>query len=401
MRIAIVTPRMIVGGAEFYIITKSKFLIERGYNVIVLSAGGEGVNNLPNNVRHYNLPYIDDPPYIHSQREVGRLIDLLAKILVENSIEIVEAHNTYPLYYAAVACKVVGIICIYNLLNELSHDRQFVTNILLKDFSNSRRYFTLTSQMNEYVEQKLKKKLYPTIIPIPVTTLSPRECHDRRYILTVCRFSSDKLYVLYLIEGFTVAIKKGIIPKDFKLRIIGDGPLREQVEERVNWSNELLGMHSIQLLGTKLGIELEEQYCNCTLYVGMGTTVLQAAQYKKAIIKVGFESKTMKYAWGYWGEKTEDVHCIAANGKNMSERMLFEEALVIVSDNDKIKALGKKAYLIHDSHYKLEKTMAQWIVNYQRLIDSDKHCISNRLERIVNSRVFVLRCIRKIYQLIK
>lgn len=39
MHIAFVTPQMIIGGAETYIITKSRWLISHGHTVTVVSGG--------------------------------------------------------------------------------------------------------------------------------------------------------------------------------------------------------------------------------------------------------------------------------------------------------------------------------------------------------------------------
>jgi hypothetical protein len=50
--IAFFTPRMVVGGAEMYVINKSNWLINRGYNVLVLSEEGQWVDKLPSTVVH-------------------------------------------------------------------------------------------------------------------------------------------------------------------------------------------------------------------------------------------------------------------------------------------------------------------------------------------------------------
>ena len=105
MNVAIVTPQMIIGGAEQYIITKSKWLVENGHDVIIISEGGENVKNLPNKVRHFQLEKISQPTYLF---KYGRLLEMyyqLSRILKDERIDIVEAHNTWPIIHVIGAYK--------------------------------------------------------------------------------------------------------------------------------------------------------------------------------------------------------------------------------------------------------------------------------------------------------
>ena len=58
MKIAFITPRMIVGGAETYIIRKAKWLTENGNEIVVISEGGCLVESLPKGVKHIQIKNI-------------------------------------------------------------------------------------------------------------------------------------------------------------------------------------------------------------------------------------------------------------------------------------------------------------------------------------------------------
>ena len=62
MKIAFVTPMMVIGGAETYVINKCDWLIDRGFEVIVISEGGENVKNLPDGAEHIILKGISLSP---------------------------------------------------------------------------------------------------------------------------------------------------------------------------------------------------------------------------------------------------------------------------------------------------------------------------------------------------
>ena len=63
MKIAIVTERMIVGGTETYIIRKSRWLLNHGHQVVVISEGGELAGALPDGVKHVTVDFTGRPPY--------------------------------------------------------------------------------------------------------------------------------------------------------------------------------------------------------------------------------------------------------------------------------------------------------------------------------------------------
>lgn len=403
MRIAFVTPKMVIGGAESYIIVKSRYLIKRGYTVIVISTGGGNVANLPDGVKHFTLNNIDKAPYELSGHKRKELIRNLEEILLVHRIDLVEAHNTYPIYYGAlVSCK-MGIACLYNLLNELSHRKQLITNILVKEFSQAGCYFTLTEQMNRFVVSEVGHELKPVVLPIPVEGIevSNGDCGDKNYILTVCRFASDKLYVLSLIEGFAEAVMSGGMPQGIVLKIVGDGELREDIERRVTEANVKIGHKAVDLLGFKCGDELEQLFCACTLYVGMGTTMLKAAQLGKAVMCVGLEPPLSYYVWGFWGENPErDVHNLAEQTNDIANGIVFAKALQVVTDKDRLKILGDKAKALFNSYYELNHIMWQWEKHYER-ISKERYILPARIKRRLEFRAFVLHPVWSIFQFIK
>jgi glycosyltransferase involved in cell wall biosynthesis len=397
LSIAFVTPKMIVGGAEQYIIAKSDWLIKQGHSVIVLSEGGGYVVNLPVGVRHYVIRNISSPPYAVSSKEMNRIVDQISEIILTESITVVEAHNTWPIYYTTLSSARTGVPYLYNLLNELSHRRNILTANLVKQFSRMGMYYTLTDKMNRYVERHIHSKLNPRIIPIPVVPLPefPDEIAD--YILSVCRFSSDKMYVVHLMEGFAKAYTEKTIPTGMKLKIVGDGELNDEVRRVADACNRMIGKEVIELPGQVTGEALFRLYHNCYAYAGMGTTMLQAAQYAKPIIKVGFEPSTQPWAWGFWGETPEkDKNELVADDPDLSERVPFHEILSWLTDKKRVVHWGRKAFETYHNYYDYEAIMKKWEAEYQNTARIDRPMNKATLN-ILNAQTRLLRLAKKLY----
>lgn len=366
MNIAFVTPQMIIGGAEQYVIVKTDWLKQHGHNSIVISKGGENVFNL--NVRHYVIEDIDIPIYHLNKKSRNDLYLKLTQILRDEKIDIIEAHNTWPIVHVYNSYEKHRIPFILNVLSELSYNRNIILQRLTCYLAKNRLYFTLTENMNKYIEEKCKNKLNANIIPIPIEKQEIPTC-DEPYVLSVCRMSKEKMYVKYLIMGFGDAVIKHKISGKYRLLIVGDGPLKDEVSKIVCETNRKIGRNLIEMRGTVIGDKLYKLYSGCRCYVGMGTTLLTAASYSKPCIRVGFQEDTMKYAWGYWSEtsesKDEIVYTKGSVGKPISFSAILEQ---IVNDDDLNHEIGRNSALLVNSIYGIDEIMRHWVDSYESVI---------------------------------
>jgi glycosyltransferase involved in cell wall biosynthesis len=119
---------------------------------------------------------------------------------------------------------------------------------------------------------RLERKV---VIPLPM--IIPGDNKSRPIsadcvILTVARLVDVKGYVAGLIK--TLARIQQTAGLRFRLIIVGDGPLRSKLEKDAESSG--IGCR-IEFVGTVPYAELKEYYVKADIYVGMGTTVLEAA----------------------------------------------------------------------------------------------------------------------------
>ena len=370
MNIAFVTPKMIIGGAEQYIIVKTDWLKKNGHNSIVISAGGENVANL--NVPHYVIKDIDTPVYHLNDKRRKELYLELTRILKEDEIDIIEAHNTWPIVHIYNSYKDHRIPFLLNVLSELSYNRNIILQCITCYLAKKQLYFTLTDNMNKYIERCCRSKLYANIIPLPIQK-EEIPISDEPYVLSICRMSQEKMYVKALIVGFGEATIKHKIPDEYKLILVGDGPLKDEVSKIAHETNKRIGRNKIEMRGFVLGDALYKLYAGCRCYVGMGTTLLTAASYSKPCIRVGFQKDTMQYAWGYWGETFESKDEIVYTKGTVGNPIKFEKILEqIINDNELNHKIGYNSASIVNSLYGIEVIMKNWINSYKLAIEKKK-----------------------------
>ncbi len=371
MTIAFITPLMIIGGAETYIINKCEWLIANNFNVIVISEGGENVSNLPQGTIHITLEGISLPPLVFTNAQYNSFKQKLKTILLDNKVNVIEAHNSYPIVHVASLYNETGIPFCVNILSELSYRRNPLLKIITKKMDRFGLFYSLTPQMHEYIEGVTKLKLNPNIIPIPVKAIeTDSSVSTQKYILSVSRLSEDKDYVKYLIQDFYEIYRKNESFKEYKLVIVGDGNLFNELNQLALHINGELGQEIIQLKGTVVGKDLEKLYQGCTMFVGMGTTLLLAASCAKPSIIAGFTPETNKSAWGFWGENNLDKDIIVINSPKDRSPVSFQLAIqsIIESDSRRTSA-GNAAIKMFNENYDYNSIMTLWKSEYDKIID--------------------------------
>lgn len=370
IKIAFITPLMIIGGAETYIINKCEWLINNGFDVIVISEGGENVLNLPHRTVHVKLEGISLPPLVFTNSQYDSFKQNLKTILLDNKVDVIEAHNSYPIVHVASIYKETKIPFCVNILSELSYRRNPLLKIITKKMDRFGLFYSLTPQMHEYIEGVTKLKLNPNIIPIPVKAIPlDNSVFAQRYILSVSRLSEDKDYIKYLIQDFYDLHKKKESFKEYKLVIVGDGNLFNELNQLAFNINTEAGQEIIQLKGTVVGKDLEALYQKCTMFVGMGTTLLLAASCAKPSIIAGFTPETNRSAWGFWGENNLDKEIIVINSPKDRSPVSFQLAIQsIVESDSRHNSASHAAIKMFNENYDYSAIMTLWKSEYYKII---------------------------------
>lgn len=362
---------MIVGGVEQYIAVKCQWLNKHGHQTIVISAGGCNIHCLPKDTEHFTIKELVSTPYSLTSSNLKVVLDKITAILKSANIDIVESHNIWAVVYTSLAYRTNKIPFLLNVLAEAAYDKNPILQKLTKTLDEHRLYFTLTNNMNKYIQEKCRSKLHPTILPIPVYHEEIVSTDDH-FVLSVCRMDEEKMYVKHAIQGFYNGIKNGLIDPDYKFIAVGEGPLFSEVKEIADRVNKDLNREVVIMPGTIIGNRLYELYAHCTCYIGMGTTLLTAASYSKPCIRTGFQKTTAPYAWGFWGEnakrdRDEIVYTDGFDGTPIEYEKILSD---ILNNPDKRHELGKSAGKVFKDNYCIEKIMNEWEKTYETLSSS-------------------------------
>lgn len=403
IKIAFLTPKMIVGGAETYIINKSEWLANHGYEVMVISEGGANIANLPKGVSHVVFDNLSNSPLSFDKGNYTVFIDGLSSVLIKNGVDVVEAHNTFPAVHMAMSYKTTGIPFFVNILNELAYERNPLLAAVTRKLNSFGLYYTLTSEMNAYIQNSTHSKLKPNLLRIPIKGMYANvDETSSPYILSVCRLSDDKRYVKYLIEDFYELYTNNSNTRNYKLIIVGEGTLYEEINTLANNLNSKAQQTIIELKGTVVGEDLSVLYNNCSLFVGMGTTLLLAASCGKPSITCGFTRDSEPFAWGYWGENILDKNIMGMGLKKDRKQTSFKEAIqVLIESKERSLSSGKAAKAMFCDNFDLELIMKNWENEYHKVID----CFANNKKKIqksleLNFQINSLRVLRTIYKFI-
>ncbi len=122
--------------------------------------------------------------------------------------------------------------------------------------------------------------------------------YDAFNILTVCRFDFPfKGYVIGLIQDFCFLHAKY---KNMKLTIVGDGDGKDYID-KVLARQPLEACTNIIFKGFLSPEQLEHEYSSANVYVGMGTTIIDAVQHGRVAIVATVNSYS-NLSTGYFGQ---------------------------------------------------------------------------------------------------
>lgn len=404
MRIAFITPYMQVGGAETYINNKAKALIENGYEVFVLSEGGPFVSSLDKKITHFTIENISKPPYQLSFNERKTLTtDLINKLRV-NSMDIVELHNVNPIHYYLLVFKKLQIPFICNFLSERALQRNFLLRFALQIIHPSKCLYTLSEQMRRRLSTQsiFHTRFEFKIIPIPINNpiyFSSSLNSYGKYILSVARLSEEKMYVKCLMLDFIDLIANKKKNVNYNLVIVGDGEYYDELSIIAENFNLLSYKNKIYMLGTVFSPTLEQLYSSCSLYIGMGTTVIQAASYGKPVLLAGVDLDDQSYSWGYWGTDKNDYQFIVGNKTKNEYKKTYLTSLSDFFDLslNSLNQYGEKAYQVYNTYYNADSFINQWLNVLDKTVKSTNK-INWLLFLVYSFLIYIFRFIYKIFK---
>jgi glycosyltransferase involved in cell wall biosynthesis len=365
------TPRMIVGGAERYLLEKVAWLVRHQHRAIVVSEGGVWEPEVEKRGgRHHTLGFVGTDPYLFNRSAFLKNLVRLNAIVEREQVSIVEASHLAPALWGHHLSRLFGVPAFLNVLagREFYEGKSAYTAFLQALDAKGLYYNSETS--NRLIEAKKKVRLPRCVeIPIPVVGGPPapplQPGSTGRFVLTVCRMAPEKLYVRALIRDFGRLMRKRP-GDDLRLVVVGDGPCRRQVQALAEKVNRRLGRpDAVELKGTVVGPALDALFAGCLFYVGMGTTVLQAARAGKCSVLATDEKRHRTRSPAFFADGQASTGFRLPEMKLASFHQRMKELLAHPGLRQALEA--KSAALCRET-FEAEAVMHRWLEEYDRLI---------------------------------
>lgn len=250
----------------------------------------------------------------------------------------VESKLQYKLFLYLVNPKILRLERLSNLKIGRNIVRDYFKKIIYNYINNGNIIFMdemCVEWTEEFYHQKIEKpeeKIFR--LPMEDINWSENEFKQRLkqskenfQILTIARADFPfKAYIKGLIEDFTTLQKK--YPY-ISLKIISYGAGIQELKLWIETASAR-GAKKIELIGEIEYDKLEDYYQNANLYVGMGTTILDAAKYGIISLNALMYSYELK-STGFFHDYP---YLLGAEQKNCEEAKDFLEQAILFSDEE-------------------------------------------------------------------
>lgn len=365
--IVFVYTNIVVGGIQTLLLRLSCALINRGYTVSIYynsiySNGEQDYTSKGIKVYQYQGVYPKSFEYKNKGLTIITFEALVYIKLVmdnhkcnsnQNDVFLYSVHP-YTFEYFFKGCK-------YRVFYKLFHNSFY--NFVRKSVLNGYVFFMDEQCMNstgkeysiDYDNGKMTDHILRIIFPIDNRRYVSSYLNENFRILTVSRADFPfKGYIKGLIEEFANLSNKY---KNMKLTIVTSG---NQVECIYDWCK---GLSNIDIVENVSYESLPQYYKNADVYIGMGTTILEAAAEGVIAIPVSpytYECKTH----GLFSEKPNWILTEINEGESVSNEL---EDIVVLSEKE-FNELRKKSRESLESLYGEDIVLEQ----FQRITSIDK-----------------------------
>lgn len=213
--------------------------------------------------------------------------------------------------------------------------------------------YSYTYMLEMYHFKKTKFSNPKIILPGREIVEKSKEIMKNKIIFSACRMVFPfKEYVLSLIDDFEILAN---IYSDIELVLVGDGENYQQLIDRINKLEDWV-KNKIYLLGNLEYNEMMEKMQKAYVFVGHGTTLLDAASLGvPSIIATSYQSEG--FAVGYWDDMPECLG-VMKNSEGWNRYKCFELLVNVLEENvNQHLDRSLKTKKVLEDYYDIEKNM--------------------------------------------
>ena len=308
IRILHITNNLGIGGVQKIIYEICNATKEEFGTILVASTGGEYVKRLNKiGVKHITIPDLSSK----NPSEIIKIYKTLKKVVKENEINLIHCHHRMAVPFARMIVGKESVI--YNN-HTIYSDKRLFSHLVLdgvhiiadgeKAKVNVTDFFGVTKNIT--VINNAVDEFDGVVNSIPEIEKARSEgCF---IVMNSARLHPQK-GIQYYIDAAEILIKKGLKIRFF---IVGDGPLRKEMVQRVN--NKKL-QNDVIFLGFRNDIKSTISQCDVlvltSVYEGLPLTPMEAFSVHKAVIGTDIDGTREVIKDGYNGLLAESCNAIS------------------------------------------------------------------------------------------
>ncbi len=370
--------KMVMGGAESLILRLTKWYSTHYYNIILLTIDPVADDTILHDVNP-NILYYYDPKSKEFVSQCNRKLLCFnrdEKILVFTEqiysfIQIMQLlskkYRNYQIYYKLYVVHPYGIL--------VGRKIAWLMKPLIKRLVDEQIIVFMDEETRDTYKSYYRLNCKGEILRLPLfinEEIFSKPKNKVVNILTICRFDFPfKGYVLGLINSCEKIFIKN---HEFRLTIIGYGNGLDRINSKIeSLPSEL--QNRINIIDKLPYSEIDTYIDICDIFVGMGTTMLDAANRNKiSIIPVAYQESD--YAIGYFHDHYNPKFIFDKSQVNSYNH--FHDLIIdIISYEDNVfirkEDLSKE---VLKEHYDINKIAPQFITHLSKLSVKDRIIIN-------------------------
>ena len=332
-----------IGGAQLYILRKSKWLLSRGFKIYIITGKKEPIKL----VDFYNssilcIPEILYPPNVFSGINRDKIIRRICGFIQDNNITYIESHQTGPALWAELVAQNFNAINIVYAIAPLSLRRKiykeyFKKKLFRGEFLGCNKSFNKTNfpdiPTENYCDSYINIPFDASEIEIYTDCPVIKFNHIFK-ILTISRI--DKTYIKNSIEQIAAYIKNKQsihISYDIYTDINNKVKYKELCQLVERYTNSNLNINLFGPINPLNNCIFEDK----DLFLGMGTAILNASAMKLPSLVIDYRNN--KY-YGFFGVDYFEF----GSSEKLAENDITEYIDYLLNDKKRVKELGENGY---------------------------------------------------------
>jgi len=363
-----------IGGAETHVLELSAELKKKGFDVVLISGGGEyeEVSNALG-IKHYRAPLYTKKPY-----EMLRSLKILRHVIKKEKIDIVHAHGRIPAFLCGILHKTMDFIFVTTAhwVFNTGHGLKYLTDWGEKTVAVSEDIKTYL--MDNYGTNAMD--IFVTINGIDTEKFSPQADYssvleefslspDSRKVVYISRLDEDRAEVAFRLLNIAEEIYNSF--PDIEIVIVGSGNVFGKIKEQTEAVNKRVGKRLVTLTGGRT--DVYKFAAMSDVFIGVSRSALEAMSCAKPVIVAGNEGYI-----GIFNEEQLPV-CIDTNfccrGCKLSTDDRLKKDLSALLSMDKAELLKLSEYSRDTilKNYSLSKMADDNIRMYKAAADDYKY----------------------------